>query len=611
VGAKRSPRAMLATVAGPTGLVGLFAVLSELSWRRWGDMQIDSGRELYMAWALACGRTLYVDIFDKDGPLSPYLNALWFKLFGASIAVLAVCNLAILGVLVVLVYRTSLRLTDRLTATLCGATTLVVSGITEQKYVSIFNFVLPYSHQQTHGIVLGAFGVAALERWLGTRRVRFASGAGLCLGLVFLTKAELFMPIAVTSAVAWAMAVLGKERLVQPRRTAVAFLLGALVPPLVFWTGLSTRMPPRTAWEGILGNWRHLGAGILNDPFYRVNLGLDRPIENISAVLHATLLLSVASIVAIGIDRLGPRSHRVRRDVGLVGGLLVFNLLVAFVPTPIFWGAAGVLPFACAAALFGGAWWWRRASTDAEGRQGALALVLWSTWAGLLLGKLGLLPRFYDYGFALALAASVLAVALLVGGMPHWLRRTTGYGGDLFRALATGAVLALLLALAIYSSTGWARRTLSVGEGPDRLVVEPPPKDPRGEIMARGLTRLRELVPPGGTLAVLPEGALLNYWLRHSNSTPYLLFSPEEIAAAGGESVVRARFQATPPDVVVLISRFGGQFGVGIFGLDPAWGKLLIDWVRSAYKPVETIGGDPLAGDRFGLTIFRRVDRKG
>ena len=39
------------------------------------------GRELYVPWQLTQGKVLYRDIESIFGPLSPYLNALWMRLF--------------------------------------------------------------------------------------------------------------------------------------------------------------------------------------------------------------------------------------------------------------------------------------------------------------------------------------------------------------------------------------------------------------------------------------------------------------------------------------------------------------------------------------------------
>ena len=41
------------------------------TWGTWPDVLIDFGRELYIAWQLAAGKTLYADIPYFHGPLSP------------------------------------------------------------------------------------------------------------------------------------------------------------------------------------------------------------------------------------------------------------------------------------------------------------------------------------------------------------------------------------------------------------------------------------------------------------------------------------------------------------------------------------------------------------
>src|SRR5439155_1755159 len=72
---------------------------------RWADPLVDFGRELYVPWQLVRGRVLYADVAYLNGPLSPYLNALWFRLFGISMRTLVLCNAGILGIVIVLLHR--------------------------------------------------------------------------------------------------------------------------------------------------------------------------------------------------------------------------------------------------------------------------------------------------------------------------------------------------------------------------------------------------------------------------------------------------------------------------------------------------------------------------
>ena len=61
-------------------IVGVFAAMVMASRGTWPDALIDFGRELYVPWQLTLGKVLYRDVQSYYGPLSPYINALWFKL---------------------------------------------------------------------------------------------------------------------------------------------------------------------------------------------------------------------------------------------------------------------------------------------------------------------------------------------------------------------------------------------------------------------------------------------------------------------------------------------------------------------------------------------------
>ncbi len=71
-----------------------FVFAAAISWRRWPDLLVDFGGQLYIPWRLANGAVLYRDLFYfAGGPLSQYFNALLFKIFGTSFLTLIVANL--------------------------------------------------------------------------------------------------------------------------------------------------------------------------------------------------------------------------------------------------------------------------------------------------------------------------------------------------------------------------------------------------------------------------------------------------------------------------------------------------------------------------------------
>ena len=68
------------------GIGALFVVLLLLTRLKWGDPIIDTGRELEIPWKVSLGDVLYKDMAYNYGPFSPYLNALFLKIFGVRLA---------------------------------------------------------------------------------------------------------------------------------------------------------------------------------------------------------------------------------------------------------------------------------------------------------------------------------------------------------------------------------------------------------------------------------------------------------------------------------------------------------------------------------------------
>src|SRR5208282_4259755 len=95
----------------------VMAVLLAMTWRKWPDMLMDFGLQLYIPWKLSTGAVLYRDIaYMTGGPLSQYFDAGLFRLFGVSFLTLAVANLVLLALLLGLVYRCFYQAADQLTA---------------------------------------------------------------------------------------------------------------------------------------------------------------------------------------------------------------------------------------------------------------------------------------------------------------------------------------------------------------------------------------------------------------------------------------------------------------------------------------------------------------
>ena len=184
---------------GPGLITIVFGLLTLWSWRRWPDLLVDFGRELYSPWQLAGGKLLYRDVASLFGPFSQYFNAVGFRLFGVSFTTLIVCNMAILAGITAITYRLFAACLNRFTATAVSIVFLAMFGFSEYTIIGNYNFISPYSHETTHGVACALLMIYAFQRWLQRGLLWWAFLAGSCLGISLLTKPEIAMAAAASA----------------------------------------------------------------------------------------------------------------------------------------------------------------------------------------------------------------------------------------------------------------------------------------------------------------------------------------------------------------------------------------------------------------------------
>src|SRR5260221_4353091 len=267
---------------GPLLGVAVFAAMLVWPWGTWPDVLVDFGGELYVPWRLAEGDVLYRDVAYFTGPLSPYVNAAVFRVFGASLLALVVANLAVLAGIAGLLHRLVARIAGDLAAAAALVVFLTLFAFAQLESIGNSNYVCPYSHETTHGALLALAALLVLARWLESRRTIWIATLGFLVGLAFLTKVEVFLAVAAAALVGLALGSRADESgsgsLV---RSAAVFVGCALLPVAIAFGALSTAMPPAAAWHGTLGAWPYTLDGRVADlAFYRWVLGTDRPAGN-------------------------------------------------------------------------------------------------------------------------------------------------------------------------------------------------------------------------------------------------------------------------------------------------------------------------------------------
>lgn len=597
-----SPSGRAARGLAFTVLALAFAALTWWSFGTWPDVLVDFGRECYAPWRLAEGDVLYRDLAWFNGPLSPYVNALWFELFGTSLRTLFVANLALFALLVVLAWSLVARASSTLAATSACLVVLASCGFGQLVGIGNYNFVAPYSHEVTHGLVAALAALVFAERGAerdapsdGARRAGGLEwlGAGICLGLAWLTKVELALA---------ATAALGVRVALERRGRPLALVLGGALLPLLGATAwLARPLGLGEAWRAATTAWRGLAA---NDAaaldFYRVGMGLDAPAANAGKLaLVAGGWLALAALVG-GVSH-GLRRTALARPLGATCVALGCAVGAWLAREHVHWlGLARALPLVALVVVATG-WFARR---DPARRRGAHARIALATLAFVLLLKMILNARIEHYGFALALPALALAVMLAVHDLPAWIGRlasteSSGDGARLARAFALAGAAVIAAAFLALSQAKLAKKTVVVGSGADRFLA-----DVRGEFLNRALTRLAE-DDPALTLAVFPEGVMANYLSRRKNPTPFVNLMPPELVLFGETRIVES-FRLAPPDRVLLIHKDTTEYGFPLFGAD--YGRELANWIVQNFRPLGPPLGDPplVPGSRFGIQVLGR-----
>ncbi len=567
-----APNVVRAATAAVLLLTG--AAMAALTWRGWPDPFVDFGRELYVPWRLAEGDRLYTDVAWFNGPLSPYVNALLFRLFGPGLMVLAAANAVVLAAVVAMLTALTARISDRTTALAAGLLFLLVFGFGQYVGIANYNWISPYSHDLTHGIALALAAVWALDHWRRTGARLAPALSGLALGLCFLTKPETFL-----AGAAGCLALLaGPLRRREPE--TMAWMGAALLPPVV--SALALGLP------GTLGAWPSVMAGeVARLPFYRAGLGFDDPMLRLEETLLWGAVWGVGLFVPVSAAWLA-RETRSRWAPVLAFAVTAAILLAAgeAVPwteslRPLQLGllvvvAALAVPSARGAGNARGSEAAGEPDEDAVEPPTALALAV---LALVLLTKMALNVRVGHYGFGLAAPAAVVMLVALLRWLPDLLDRR-GVRGDVVRASVLGLLVVFCIAQVRTTAAWMDRKTERVGEGRDAFRA-----DVRGAWIRMAAEHVREA--GYGSIAVVPEGVLINYLARVPNPTPYVNFMPPEEILFGGAAWAAA-FRAAPPDAIVIVPKDTSEFGRGPFGF--GYGQELAAWIRETYVPEASLG---------------------
>jgi hypothetical protein len=623
------------------GLLLFLAFQTATTWRKWPDLLIDYGRELYVPWQITKGAILYKDILHYYGPLGVSLNAGLFRVFGVGFDTLFISSLVMLAGFTLGIYVLLKRMTDRLAAGL--AVFLFLCAFAFGNYVGIgnYNFVSPYSHDTVYGLYLCVGMLAALWAYLSSGKLRWMIPAGLAFGCAYLTKPEITVAAVAVSGLAFLASVwlalkppiesqsqlegrppcrpwIPTDRPVPPNARSfdpgciflpwLVFLACAVIPVLAFNLWFIAHIPGSAGWLSIHNSWVAIfGTKIIRESLTNLTfMGFDNPRENLVRLIKP----SIYGIVAIAILAvLGWVAGRYRKSAPIPAlmaavALLGFTAWLLVTAGKDFLQIGHILVLTSGLLLIFRVTCFVRLDGSRCERAHLAARALWSALGAALLLKMLLNPRIEHYGFFQAMPATLDLAMFMLFDMPR-LQRRFGGAEQLSRIAGSLIVATVAVGLCVRAHTLWDLKTFSVAGGRDTIRTYSENVNPMGAIVETLRTQILLHHSDAKTLMVFPDSVSLNYLFRLKDPSPLFEFVPPALAFYGQDRLI-GDLDRSPPDLIVLISRDLREFGSPVFGYDEVSGRRLIEWMQTRYHVAIQIGGNPLQPNQAGVILLER-----
>ncbi len=536
-----------------------------VSWRKWGDVCVDTGRELDLPRRLAEGQLLYRDARFYYGPLAPYLNALLYRIFGIHLDVLVWAGIASAALMTLAIYRLARFFVPRWASAALAVAFIYLCAFAHLYVGAIFNFVLPYTFAATYGIVAAAWSLVFLIGHVRSGREASFLLSAACLALSALSKVEAFVPAAAAHAV-----FAGSLFWTRPRRRALYFggYAAALALVLAVYGGLWLSVGPML--------WRNNLLGVVNqgsEKFVLWVMGVLSLKESLRAVGLSSLLLAMMLAVGLLVSRVLVRrklpaaaAWAVVAASGLAAwfGYRLWQLHVHFRALPV----AMTIVLAALAVLY---------ARQPDRRAEWLAHLLLWVFGFACLWRIPLNARPHHYGFYLLPVGLVCLGVLLFAYAP----RLAGGGPwpeRVFAAAGLGMLAASISLAVVDSKQLYALHTdeVSTPRGRLRIINRWRLEGPA----IRALSRL----PPETRLATVPQGAGLLYFAGLREGDSMFSYLPMEVVDGAADADLLSRLKGNPPDVVAWVGIPMEEFGSYGFGYDYAARSMA--WIRAEYAPV-------------------------
>ena len=554
------------------------------SWQRWSSVIADSGRELDLPLRLLNGEWLYRDVHYLYPPLSPYFNALLYRVFGPHLSVLQISGVLCALLLVWLCTRLAQRLLPPRESALavCGVIVFCI-------FKPAGNLISPYAYAALHALLLALTALWLTLRYAESRRRPNLIGASLCIGLAAITKQEFALAAALTL-----VATLFYLHRANWRSLLRDLLLAAL-PALAIAVPVYAWLFQRIGWSTLVEDchlfFTHLPTSLVY--YNRQRTGLAQPLASLWQMLGALAVCGTAAGLMCWWGTRRQNTLLSTRALLLCGACLLVAFLVGFTSAGQWDGSPlRALPLLLLALIVVE---WRR-SNDTHP-----AYFIVAVYSLAVLARVALrVPSGGAFGSFFLPTSLLLVYCWLTQTLPqtlfNWTQdaRTTATARTIGRNLFVAAWLVTAVVFGVRYRKNYSYK-INTPRGTLYTTRQ------IGPVYRAALDFIGAHTQPNEAIAVLPEGSDLTFLsgrhmpLRHQILIPGLMSERDETAAIELLERQQVRY-------VLIVNRPMREFGAVAFGRD--YYPRLEDWLGRHYHLTQMFGAAGRADVQIGAAEF-------
>jgi hypothetical protein len=590
----RDRKANLFLLAG-LGIIEIaFIYLLSVSWHRWGDLIIDTGREFWIPLQILKGKLLYKDLFYEHGPLAPYLLAFLYKVGGVHINAVIGCGITITVLMALLLYKIARFFLDELTSGLAVLTFLFVFAFGSYDYAGIFNFILPYSFASTFFILFISSALYFFIKFVFFEKEKYLLFWSLSLSCAFFSRIE-------TTVLEWLafLMVGGVFILKGGHKRRWPWVLYLISPALISLMGYFLFLFGTRAFAGFKESVISHTWTVANSVFNAGLMGLDRIPVN-SALMVKSFLVHLAVVFLLGAGSCGIYSFFLNKGKSylplILGSLAIFftfgvsrhyevmNFQYRCLPLILIIGAS--MSFIKTLRLF-----------EFKKNVSLLSLQLISL---LTISRIFFRPTVNGYGFYLLVLGLVCYYIFLFVTVKPLFKKYLRNFSDIFFSVTLACYFTFLISFYWRQSFSiYTHKNLKVNTERGYIFSW---DDPRGARIREVIDYLKENTSSGDRVVVIPEGVGINFFSQRENPSGLCNFTPLALRTLGEERVISSFGDI---EYILLVHRTTQEYGFPRFGRD--YGKRIYSWILENYRLIKLIGPYPFRSDNFGIAIFKKA----